>query len=139
MNQNFDNIDPRKMGEKEIEALREKTISEARLAKTFMLSLIEQPAFKYYVQELQAQFDRRQKAVLQLPMGVDQIIQQQCTLGEMAGIQLAIDLPNILREYAQAAIESANIKQEEKGNGKTTQEFVGDDLELDFGGRGTAP
>lgn len=139
MNQNFDNIDPRKMGEKEIEALREKTISEARLAKTFMLSLIEQPAFKYYVQELQTQFNRRQKAVLQLPMGVDQIIQQQCTLGEMAGIQLAIDLPNILREYAQAAIESANIKQEEKGNGKTIQEFVGDDLELDFGGRGTAP
>lgn len=126
------------VGAEDIEHEREKLLGEARLQKAAMVRLLEDRNFKMYVEHLQKQIDRRLIQVLQMPLSADDIIQKTYCMGEMAGMKIALDLPQVLIVYAQTSIDSARVQEEmEQGNGQAEQNNTSprfdnwDDDELD--------
>lgn len=107
------------MNQDEIEHERAKLLSEARLQKTAMVRLLDTPEWKTYAGELQKQTNRRLVELLAMPLGADDVIKKTYTTGELAGIKLALEYPQVLIEYAQSSIDSERVR-EENANGENT-------------------
>lgn len=96
----------------EIQRLRNVTRNEATRQRALMGSLIDDPSFVYFKEQMQAQIDNRLRELLMIPRSVDDMIQKAYNMGEMAGIKLAIDFPEVLVEYAKSSLESINRSEE---------------------------
>lgn len=136
------------MDQEEINHEREKLLAQARLQKSSMVRLLDSTDWKTLASELQAQIDRRFLEMLTMPLGADDVIKKTYIAGELAGLKVALDYPQVLIDYAQSSIDSARIQEENvhgqetkpdagAGNaGRTSFELDDDYDNTDFAGRG---
>lgn len=96
----------------DIEHEIERVLNLAHEQKRKMKDLLDYSSFQFYVAELEEQIDKRLNEVLVMPRGADDVIQRTYMSGEIAGIKLALNLPQVLIEYAQESIDSARVKEE---------------------------
>ena len=83
--------------------------------KNQMTELKESENWKSYVERVREQIKLRQSAVFAYPQtGLDNVVQNLYTSGEVAGLQFAIDLPDVVLEFAQAAIDGQRLKDQER-------------------------
>lgn len=125
----------------EVEFERAKLYAQATKQKSQMVRLLDSPDWKAYAKLLQVQIDRRLVELLSMPKSGDDIVAKTYTMGELAGIKLALDYPQVLIGYAEANIELEVFRQnQEKENGEissTSKRSNGDtggtEPELDLG------
>src|SRR5882672_2583806 len=96
----------------------EKQFSEAVSQKRQMLELIEHDSFKVLVKLLDAQIEMRIHTMLVMPNGMDDAVRRIYASGEIAGLKIALNFPQLVIEGAQGTIDlikaSIAVKEESK-------------------------
>lgn len=92
----------------------EKQYAEAVSQKQLMSGLVEHSAFKFFVKAVEAQIDKRLHLLLVPPSGADDVVQKTYSAGEIAGMKVAINLPQIMIETAQGTIDMIKVNNERK-------------------------
>lgn len=90
-------------------------VANSHKLKRLMTELKENEGFKSYVERIKEQIKARQSLVFAYPQGgLDNVVQNMYTSGEVAGLQFAIDLPDVVLEFSQMAIDGQNAKDAAK-------------------------
>lgn len=97
----------------QIEADDAERLQNAVELKRKMLDLKESEGFKTFVIEMQKQIERRSEALFAFPSGgLDTVVSNVYTSGEVAGLRMSIQFPDILLSFAQQDIDMQKIKDE---------------------------
>lgn len=97
----------------EILAEERELVANSHRLKHLMNELKDFEPFQEYVKRLKAQIEQRRSVVFAFPSnGLDNVVQNLYTSGEVAGLQLAIDLPDVMLDYAQLTIDGQDAKDE---------------------------
>ena len=101
-----------RMAEIDVVAERQKVLSQARNIKAMMNNMLENSYFQHYAEELKKQYEERLPQLFQMPVSADDVVARTYVAGELAGLKIAIDLPAVLIDFAQASIDQAALYEE---------------------------
>jgi hypothetical protein len=101
------------MDENEDNDSYEKQLSEAISQKRLLQGLIEHSAFKFYVTLLEKQIEKRIHHMLIMPSGMDEMIQKNYASGEIAGLKIAANFPQVMIETLQGTIDMMKFNENE--------------------------
>jgi hypothetical protein len=119
-----------------LQALREEKTSRATLEgnieksinqKALMKDLLENPGFKLFQELLARQIDFRIEELTRSRPGIDGVIQNTHSIGEIAGIKLAVAFADTLIEEATDAIQINQRMIEMKAYTPETDEAESDE------------
>ena len=95
----------------------EKQYSDAVSQKRKMTELLEDENFKFFISLLQAQTDKRIHEMLVMPTGMDDAVRRIYSNGEVAGLKIAINFPQILIDGSQGTIDMIKrVNELKEGN-----------------------
>lgn len=83
----------------------EKQFSEAISQKRKMTELLENENFKFFAKLLETQIEMRIHSMLIIPNGMDELIQRNYSSGEIAGLKIALNFPQVMIETLEGNIE----------------------------------
>ena len=91
-------------------------LSKAHSSKRMLEELIEDKNFKHLLELVEAQIKAREHEILVMPGGLDDVIKRIYSSGEVAGMKIVINLPEILIGTLKENIELLNrqIEKQEK-------------------------
>lgn len=89
----------------------EKQYSDAVSLKRSMNNLLENEDFKTMTKILNSQIEQRIHEMLVMPDGMDGMVKRTYSSGEIAGMKIALNLPQILIEGAQSTIDITKTKE----------------------------
>ena len=94
----------------------EKQLQEALIQKGKMKKLLDDPSFLLLREMVENQITRRVRSeIMPMPMGADDVVKRTYSSGEIAGMQMVLDLPQMLFDSAQSTIDLINRNIENNG------------------------
>lgn len=96
---------------------QEKEFSEAISQKRKMNDLLENENFKFFSKILNSQIEQRIHNMLVMPEGMDDAVKRIYSSGEIAGMKIALNLPQILIETSQGTIDMIKTNEGRNENG----------------------
>lgn len=93
----------------------DKQRSDAWTQKKLMQALVEFKSFLVLSELLEKQMEARIHEMLVMPQGHDDMVRRTYSAGEIAGIKIALNLPRLLIDGAQATLDLLNAKEKDNG------------------------
>lgn len=93
-------------------------LSKALLEKRKFEELLENEDFKYFKNLVEKQVEMRVHQSLIMPNGVDDVVKRIYASGEIAGLKIAINFPQVMMDGMNGSVKfiKAQMEQKEKGN-----------------------
>lgn len=92
-----------------------KLIQNAVQLKRQMEDLKEDGNFIEWTKRIKEQIEQRQRAVFDFPAGgLDSIVKNVYTTGEIAGLRMAVEFTDIMIDFANLAIQGQKAKEKAK-------------------------
>lgn len=99
------------MAEETEEQLRQSAV----MLKTSMTELNESVHFKRFLVEINNQIKQRESNVFGFPDGgLDTVVKNIYTTGEIAGLRMVLEFTNIMIDFAQQTIDVSDMRAESK-------------------------
>lgn len=92
----------------------DKQLSDAHSSKRMLEELIEDKNFKHLVELVGGQIKAREHEVLVMPGGLDDVIKRIYSSGEIAGMKIVVNLPEVIAGTLKETIELINRQIEKK-------------------------
>lgn len=94
----------------------ERQLEDALVQRTKMRRLMEEESFLLLREMVENQITRRVRSeIMPMPMGTDDVVKRTYSAGEIAGMQMVLDMPQMLYDSAQGTIDLINRNRENNG------------------------